>query len=100
VRVSTSDAPVSRRLLRLARITASLLRRSRKVGEEAEPPALELPDPAFGDLVDGHGVQVVELLPPAPADRDEVGCLEDFKALGDRLPRHGDPGTAAPWPGP
>jgi hypothetical protein len=45
-------------------------------------------DPAFGDLVDGRGVEVVTLL-PAPADGGhEVGVLQDGQVLADRLAGH------------
>ena len=39
--------------------------------------ALEFPDPALGDLVDRHRIEVVQLLAPAPHRRDEVRFFEN-----------------------
>ena len=44
--------------------------------------ALELVDPPFLHLVDGHGVEVVELLPASPQRGHEVGAFEDVEVLG------------------
>src|SRR4051812_30844289 len=57
-------------------------------GERAHPVALELADPAFGDGVDGRGVEVVQLFAAVPDDGDEPGVLEQRQVLRDRLPGH------------
>src|SRR5438309_2634155 len=56
--------------------------------ERLQSPALVLADPALVDLVEGHGIEVVQLLAAAP-DRDhEVGVLEQRQMLGHCLTRH------------
>jgi hypothetical protein len=45
-------------------------------------------DPALGDVVEGRGVEVVELLPAATHGCHEVGRLEDGEMLAYRLPGH------------
>src|SRR5262249_25138772 len=44
--------------------------------------------PAVVDLVDGYGVQEVELLAAAPRRADEVRFLEQRQVLGHRLAAH------------
>src|SRR6185312_10030974 len=62
-----------------------------EIGERLEPSALELADPAFGDAVDRHGVQIVQLLAAALFRGDEVRRLENVEMLRHRLSRHGKP---------
>src|SRR5262245_57369544 len=57
-------------------------------GEEAEAAPLELTDPAFGDLVDRHRVEVMELLAATPHYRHEVRLLQQHEVLGYGLPGH------------
>src|SRR5262252_7430828 len=59
--------------------------------QSPQAPALELLHPAVVDLVDGHGVQEVELLATAPRRADEVRLLEQREVLRDRLPGHVHP---------
>ena len=61
--------------------------------QRAQSRPLELVDPPFLDLVQRHGVEVVELLPTAAGDGHEVGRLEQVEVLRDRLARHVDAGT-------
>ncbi len=48
-------------------------------------------NPAFSDLVDGDGVEIVELLPTLSDRRHEVGGLEDRQVLADGLAGHVQP---------
>jgi len=48
-------------------------------------------DPAFGDLVDRCGVQVVELLSAAAHRGDEICRLQHRQVLADRLAGHVEP---------
>src|SRR5262245_22411172 len=59
--------------------------------ERLQASALELLHPAVVDLVDGHGVQEVELLAASPRGADEVRLLEQRQVLRDRLPGHPHP---------
>jgi len=43
---------------------------------------------AVGDVVDGCGVEEVQLLPAPAQRRDQLGRLEDGQVLGDGLPGH------------
>ena len=45
--------------------------------EGCEARLLELPDPATPDLVDRHGVEVVELAPALTGRRHQSRCFED-----------------------
>jgi len=56
--------------------------------ERLQARALELLHPAVVDLVDGHGVQEVQLLAPPPHGADEVRVLEQRQVLRDGLPAH------------
>src|SRR5277367_5488156 len=60
-------------------------------GQGGKVVALEFPDPTFGDLVDGNGIDVVELFPPSPLPGYETRLPENGEMLGDRLARHGEP---------
>lgn len=50
--------------------------------------ALIFRDPAFVELVEGDGIEEVELLTATPSGGDEVGVFEDFEVLGDGLTGH------------
>ena len=72
---------------------------------------LEFPDPALGDLVDRHWVEVVEFLTAPPNDGHEVGPFPQRKVLGHLFTVQGDtmrycgaitgirPTEFATWPG-
>ena len=45
-------------------------------------------NPAFVDLLNRHGIEVVAFLSPMPDDNDEICFLEQVEVLGDRLTRH------------
>jgi hypothetical protein len=61
---------------------------SPEIGEGFESRALELADPALGDLVDRHGIDDVQLLATLTLARDEMGRLQDRQMFGHGLPRH------------
>src|SRR5580658_3340694 len=50
--------------------------------------ALELADPAFSDVIDGHGVDEVQFLAPLTLYGDEVRVLQYRQMLGHGLPGH------------
>jgi len=58
-------------------------------GQCLKPRLLEFADPPFGDLVERHRVEVVQLLPSPPHGADQVGGLQDGDVLGGRLAGHG-----------
>lgn len=58
------------------------------IAQAAQTRALELVDPSFLDLVQGHRVEVVELVPAAPDGADQVCGLENIQVLGERLASH------------
>jgi hypothetical protein len=62
--------------------------RTFEIGEGAEGDALVLVDPAVGDLVNGDGIEEVELVASAAAGGDEVCLLEDAEMLCDGLTGH------------
>src|SRR3984893_10156472 len=57
----------------------------------AESGQLEFADPAFGDLVDRHGIDEVHLFSPLPFPGHEIGLLENRQMLRDRLAGHAQP---------
>jgi hypothetical protein len=52
-----------------------------QVDHRGDPRLGELRDPAVVDLTDGHGIQVVMLLPTAAPHNDESGFLQHRKVL-------------------
>ena len=50
--------------------------------------AFEFPDPALGDLVDRHRIEVVQLLAAALDGGDQIGLLQNPQVLAHGLPRH------------
>src|SRR5438067_12101646 len=68
---------------------ASLLEGAFEVAERGDARLFVFANPAPRDLVDRSGVEIVQLLPPAPHGDDEVRRLEHRKVLGDGLPGHG-----------
>src|SRR5262249_31786645 len=65
-------------------------------GEDAEAALLELADPALGDLVNRHRIEVVELLAAPPDDDHEVCLLQQHEMLGHGLPGHVQVGAKLP----
>ncbi len=53
-------------------------------------------NPTLVDLVDGDGVQIVQLLAPPADGRNEVGVLQAAEVLRDRLARHHEVRTKFP----
>ncbi len=53
-------------------------------------------NPTPVDLVDGDGVQIMELLAPPANGRNEVGVLQAPEVLCDRLARHHEVRTKFP----
>ena len=45
-------------------------------------------NPALGDLVQRHWIEVMQLLAPAPDDDDEIRRFQQQEMLGHRLPGH------------
>src|SRR5438128_11476786 len=45
-------------------------------------------NPALGDLVNRHWIEIMQLLAPAPDDDDKVRRFQQEEMLGHRLPRH------------
>src|SRR5262245_22241654 len=56
--------------------------------ERSQAATFEFLHPAVVDLVDGHRVQVVELLAPPPRRADETRLLEQREVLRHRLAAH------------
>src|SRR6266516_5518024 len=61
---------------------------SLELAEREQARAFVFADPAVGDLVDGDGIEVVQLLAPAPECRHEIRFLQNSEMLGDRLAGH------------
>jgi hypothetical protein len=55
--------------------------------------ALEFVDPPLLHLVQGDGIEVVQLLPAAADGADQVGRLQDGQVLGRGLPGHVEAGA-------
>ena len=45
-------------------------------------------NPALGDLVNRHRIQIMQLLAPAPDDGDQIRRFQQQEMLGHPLPRH------------
>src|SRR5580704_16772043 len=72
-------------------LSITLLQAFLQVAQRPQPMALVFPDPAFRDLVDRHGVEIVQLLAPTFDRGDKVRVLQDCEMLAHRLPGHGKP---------
>ena len=59
-----------------------------QVSQRSEPAALELVNPAILNLIERDWIQVVQLLPAAPDDGDEIGVREQLQVLRHGLARH------------
>ena len=58
------------------------------MGERLQAVVLVLADPAFGNFVNRHGVEVMQLFAPAPDRDDEVRLLQQGEVFGHGLPGH------------
>ena len=59
-----------------------------QIAQRLKAMAFVFANPALGDLVDRHRIEVMQLLAPASDDGDQIGRFEQQEVLGDRLPRH------------
>jgi len=59
------------------------------VAQRLQARTLEFADPAFANLMDRHGIEVVKLLAAAFDRRDQIRLLENGQVLAHCLPRHG-----------
>ena len=80
-----------RRVHERAGVHRCLLQRMFQVGQCVDSAAVVAIDPALADLVDGRGVEVVQLLATAPHRRHQVRRFEHREMLADRLPGHVEP---------
>lgn len=62
-----------------------------ELGQRVKLLPLKLVDPPLADLVDGDGIQVVELFAASPHGDDQVGRLQNPQMLHHRLPAHREP---------
>ena len=77
----------------VAVVHGSSFQRELQVSERLDAVLVVLVDPAGFDLVDGRGVEVVQLLAPASNGGDEVRRLQHREVLAHRLTRHVEPLT-------
>lgn len=59
-----------------------------QIAQRLEAMAFVFANPALVDLVQGHWIEVVQLLAPAPEDGDEFRLFQNDEMLGHRLPGH------------
>src|ERR1035438_6001653 len=59
-----------------------------QIAQRLEAMAFVFANPALGDLVNRHWIEVMQLLSPAPDDGDQIRRLQQQEMLRDRLPRH------------
>ena len=59
-----------------------------QIAERLEAMAFVFANPALGDLVDRHRIEVMQLLAPAPEDSHEVRGFQQQEMFGYRLPCH------------
>jgi hypothetical protein len=59
-----------------------------QIAERLKAMAFVFADPALGDLVDRHRIEIMQLLAPAPDDVDQLRRFEQQQVFGYRLPRH------------
>ena len=71
-------------------IRHGVLRLSFEGGQHAQARLLELVDPPFLNLVEWHGVEVVEPLPTTSNRADQIRGRKEIQVLGGRLAAHVD----------
>src|SRR6266516_2894929 len=59
-----------------------------QIAQRLKSMAFVFGNPALGDLVNRHWIEISQLLAPAPDDDDKVRRLQQEEMLGHRLPRH------------
>ena len=59
-----------------------------QIAQRLKAMAFIFANPALGDLVNRHWIEVMQLLAPAPDDGDQVRLFEENQVLRHRLPRH------------
>jgi hypothetical protein len=64
-----------------------------QIAEGLQLRAFVFADPALGDFVDGHRIEVMELFASAPDDCDKVRAFEQVEVFGHGLAGHGEVGT-------
>src|SRR6476661_5701607 len=59
-----------------------------QIAQRLKAMAFVFANPALGDLVNRHWIEIMQLLPPAPNGSDEVRLFQNDEMLGHSLPRH------------
>src|SRR5439155_15466810 len=59
-----------------------------QIAQRLEAMAFVFANPALGDLVQRHWIEIMQLLAPPPDDDDKVRRFQQEEMLGHRLPRH------------
>ncbi len=57
--------------------------------EQVQARPFEAGDPAFLDLLDGNGIEVVQTLASLAYDGDQIRLGQEVEVLSDRLAGHG-----------
>src|SRR2546429_8337022 len=61
-----------------------------QIAQRLKAMAFVFANPALGDLVNRHWIEIMQLLAPAPDDSDKIRRLQQQEMLGHRLPAHGE----------
>src|SRR5437870_1607 len=59
-----------------------------QIAQRLKAMAFVFANPALGDLVNRHWIEIMQLLPPAPNGSDEVRLFQNDEMFGHSLPRH------------
>src|SRR5436190_23720385 len=59
-----------------------------QIAQRLKTMAFVFANPALGDLVNRHWIEIMQLLAPAPDDDDEIRRFQQQEMLGHRLPCH------------
>jgi hypothetical protein len=65
-----------------------LFETSFQIAQRLKAMAFVFSNPALGDLVNRHRIEIMQLLAPAPDDGQQVRRFQQSEMLGDCLPRH------------